>query len=87
MKKLMLLALLVCPLAFAAPKVKFETNHGNIVVELAPKVAPQTVKNFLRYVADGSYDGSPVTGSSPASWYKGAAITSSSSSCPPLTPW
>lgn len=58
MKKLMLLALLVCPLAFAAPKVKLETNHGNIVVELAPKAAPQTVKNFLRYLADGSYDGS-----------------------------
>ena len=58
MKKLWLLAMLIAPLAFAGPKVRLETNHGNIVVELAAKQAPQTVKNFLRYVADGSYDGS-----------------------------
>ena len=58
MKKLWLLAMLIAPLAFAGPKVRMETNHGNIVVELASKQAPQTVKNFLRYVADGSYDGS-----------------------------
>lgn len=58
MKKLWLLAMLIAPLAFAGPKVRLETNHGNIVVELASKQAPQTVKNFLRYVADGSYDGS-----------------------------
>ena len=58
MKKLCLLAMLIAPLAFAGPKVRMETNHGNIVVELASKQAPQTVKNFLRYVADGSYDGS-----------------------------
>lgn len=57
MKKLWLLATLIA-LAFAGQKVQMETNHGNIVVELAPKQAPQTVKNFLRYVADGSYDGS-----------------------------
>jgi len=58
MKKLWLLATLIAPLAFAGPKVQMETNHGTIVVELASKQAPQTVKNFLRYVADGSYDGS-----------------------------
>ena len=58
MKKLWLLATLIAPLAFAGQKVQMETNHGNIVVELASKQAPQTVKNFLRYVADGSYDGS-----------------------------
>ena len=58
MKTLWLLATLIAPLAFAGQKVQMETNHGNIVVELAPKQAPQTVKNFLRYVADGSYDGS-----------------------------
>ncbi|MCR6554477.1 peptidylprolyl isomerase, partial [Aeromonas sp. CPF2-S1] len=58
MKKLWLLVTLIAPLAFAGQKVQMETNHGTIVVELAPKQAPQTVKNFLRYVADGSYDGS-----------------------------
>ncbi|MGL4349603.1 MAG: peptidylprolyl isomerase [Plesiomonas shigelloides] len=57
MKKLWLLAMLIAPLAFAAPQVVMQTNHGDIVVELAPTKAPQTVKNFLRYVADGSYNG------------------------------
>ncbi|PJG58959.1 peptidylprolyl isomerase [Aeromonas cavernicola] len=58
MKKWWFVAMLFAPLALAAPRVQMETNHGNIVIELAPKQAPQTVKNFLRYVADGSYDGS-----------------------------
>ncbi|WP_368164293.1 peptidylprolyl isomerase [Aeromonas sp. R6-2] len=58
MSVLALAASLLPALLQAAPRVQFETNHGNIVVELAPKAAPQTVKNFLRYVADGSYDGS-----------------------------
>ena len=57
MKKLWLLAMLIAPLAFAGPKVRMETNHGNIVVELAPKAAPQTVKNFLRYVDSKRMDG------------------------------
>ena len=57
MKKLWLLVTLIAP-GFCRSKVQMETNHGTIVVELAPKQAPQTVKNFLRYVADGSYDGS-----------------------------
>lgn len=58
MSVLALAASLLPALLQAAPRVQFETNHGSIVVELAPKAAPQTVKNFLRYVADGSYDGS-----------------------------
>lgn len=58
MRVLVLAASLLPTALLAAPRVQFETNHGNIVVELAPKMAPQTVKNFLRYVADGSYDGS-----------------------------
>ncbi|MGL5453132.1 MAG: peptidylprolyl isomerase [Aeromonas sp.] len=57
MKTVWLLAVLIAPLAFAAPTVVMQTNHGDIVVELAPNEAPQTVKNFLRYVADGSYNG------------------------------
>ncbi|MGL5598809.1 MAG: peptidylprolyl isomerase, partial [Aeromonas sp.] len=57
MKTVWLLAALIAPLAFAAPTVVMQTNHGDIVVELAPNEAPQTVKNFLRYVADDSYNG------------------------------
>ena len=39
------------------PHVRLETNHGVIILELNSKAAPKTVKNFLRYVNNGSYDG------------------------------
>ncbi len=39
------------------PQVKLETTLGNIIVELNPQKAPITVKNFLRYVNEGFYDG------------------------------
>jgi peptidyl-prolyl cis-trans isomerase A (cyclophilin A) len=38
------------------PKVLIHTSHGDIVVELNAKKAPQTVDNFLRYVDSGFYD-------------------------------
>lgn len=38
-------------------KVKFETSMGDIIVELNEQKAPVTVKNFLRYVEEGFYDG------------------------------
>jgi len=37
--------------------IRFETSHGNFMVELFPKEAPVTVENFLRYVDDGHFDG------------------------------
>jgi cyclophilin family peptidyl-prolyl cis-trans isomerase len=37
--------------------VKLETSMGDIVIELNEQVAPVTVKNFLRYVQEGFYDG------------------------------
>ncbi|MGR5267326.1 peptidylprolyl isomerase [Vibrio astriarenae] len=58
MKKLMLLcAALVSSFAFAGPKVQFETNQGSFTLELNEEKAPITVENFLRYVEDGSYEG------------------------------
>ncbi|QSP94037.1 peptidyl-prolyl cis-trans isomerase [Marinobacter salinisoli] len=39
------------------PQVRIVTNHGPILLQLRPDVAPETVKNFLSYVADGFYDG------------------------------
>jgi peptidyl-prolyl cis-trans isomerase B (cyclophilin B) len=39
------------------PRVALETNHGRIVLELQAGEAPETVKNFLDYVAAGFYDG------------------------------
>ncbi|MGI9025501.1 MAG: peptidylprolyl isomerase [Burkholderiaceae bacterium] len=39
------------------PRVAFDTSKGRIVVELDPEHAPISTQNFLRYVADGHYDG------------------------------
>ncbi|RME35928.1 MAG: peptidyl-prolyl cis-trans isomerase [Gammaproteobacteria bacterium] len=38
-------------------RVKLETTHGPVVLELDEERAPQTVENFLRYVREGFYDG------------------------------
>jgi len=40
-----------------APKVRFATTAGDIVVEVYPDKAPKTVENFLQYVKDKHYDG------------------------------
>jgi len=39
------------------PQVKMETSAGTVTIELYPEKAPETVKNFLRYVTEGKYDG------------------------------
>lgn len=41
----------------ATPEVKFITNLGSFTVELYPKKAPDSVKNFLQYVDEGFYNG------------------------------
>jgi len=40
-----------------APRVVLETNHGNIILELYPDKAPQSVGNFLAYVDERYYSG------------------------------
>ena len=49
----------LCTTAWAAdaPKVKFATTAGDIVVEVYPDKAPKTAENFLQYVRDKHYDG------------------------------
>lgn len=39
------------------PRVKLQTNHGDILIELDAEKAPVTVENFLTYVKAGFYDG------------------------------
>ena len=39
------------------PKVRMQTNLGDIVLELNAKKAPKSVENFLRYVKSGHYEG------------------------------
>jgi len=43
--------------AIGNPVVAIRTSEGTIKVELWPDKAPITVKNFLRYVEEGFYDG------------------------------
>ncbi len=55
------LFILLCASIIAAddnyyPKIKIETNKGNMMLELYPDKAPKTVANFLRYVDNGFYD-------------------------------
>ena len=37
--------------------VKIETNHGNILFNLLPELAPEHVRNFVKLANDGFYDG------------------------------
>lgn len=39
------------------PRVKLQTTHGDMIIELDAEKAPQTVENFLAYVNDGFYNG------------------------------
>ena len=41
----------------ANPKVKLQTNYGDILIELNAEKAPKTVENFVTYVKDGFFDG------------------------------
>lgn len=43
--------------AQSQPRVLFNTSEGHFIVELYPRKAPATVKNFLRYVREGFYNG------------------------------
>jgi peptidyl-prolyl cis-trans isomerase B (cyclophilin B) len=43
--------------AAGQPRVKFTTNLGPIVIELDPKRAPKTVRNFISNVRSGYYNG------------------------------
>lgn len=62
LKKLLFILIFFCFLPSAVadtatPRVQLETSQGVIVLELDPQAAPQTVKNFIRYVEIGFYDG------------------------------
>jgi len=65
MKRVLLTTLLGIGLACLAgtanaadnPRVRLQTSLGDIVIELDPVKAPDSVENFLAYVRDGFYDG------------------------------
>lgn len=37
------------------PRVKLTTNLGDLIIELYPQKAPESVENFIQYVNDGFY--------------------------------
>ena len=45
------------PAPVAGPRVALHTSLGDIVLELDPAKAPNSVENFLQYVRDGHYNG------------------------------
>lgn len=51
------LSILLSFTTVAKPHVVLETTSGVIELELEDKKAPETVKNFLKYVKDKHYDG------------------------------
>ncbi len=57
MKWTLLLSFVISFPLLANPKVEMETNFGKIQIELFEKEAPVTVKNFLKYVDKGHYNG------------------------------
>lgn len=59
MRRIFLFALVVSLCLGCAktnPKLVFETETGNIIVELYPDKAPITVANFLKYVSENRLD-------------------------------
>lgn len=54
---LVLLLLPASAVGAQAPKVRLETNVGDIVLELDPVRAPLTTENFLKYVENEHYNG------------------------------
>jgi cyclophilin family peptidyl-prolyl cis-trans isomerase len=57
LKKFLLIFLLFFTHVTFGQSVVIETTQGDIVVELNPEKAPDTVKNFLTYVNEGFYAG------------------------------
>lgn len=57
MRMFLIFLLIFSTEVFSSPKVLLETTSGEIVLELNDKKAPITVKNFLKYVEKGHYDG------------------------------
>lgn len=49
--------MLVSLSVWAGPKVNVETTLGDFTIELNQDQAPVSAENFLKYVADGSYEG------------------------------
>ncbi|RMF16780.1 MAG: peptidyl-prolyl cis-trans isomerase [Gammaproteobacteria bacterium] len=52
-----LVSLFTFPVAALALQADIRTNHGTISIDLNMEKAPQSVRNFTRYVREGHYNG------------------------------
>jgi peptidyl-prolyl cis-trans isomerase A (cyclophilin A) len=68
------------------PVVLMETSMGNITVELFPKEAPVTVKNFISYVKSGFYGGTTFHRVMPGFMIQGGGFTADMKQKPTGTP-
>ena len=67
-------------------RVVLETSKGNIVLELYPEKAPETVKNFLSYVDAQFYDGTIFHRVIPNFMIQGGGFTSDMKNKPANAP-
>ncbi|HEX3430070.1 MAG TPA: peptidylprolyl isomerase [Rhizomicrobium sp.] len=72
----------LCRVACAEPTVAIDTAMGTITVELDRAHAPKTVDNFLRYVAEGHYDGTLVYRVAPGFVIQAGSFNSATNSRP-----
>ena len=79
-------AVLLTTLSLPAQTVRFETNLGNIDVQLLPADAPKTVANFLQYANSGAFNGSFIHRSVPSFVIQGGGYTWSNSAGPVAVP-
>src|SRR6266478_5643736 len=73
---------LLTTLTLSGQTVRFETNVGNINVQLLPADAPKTVANFLQYATSGAFNGSFIHRSVPSFVIQGGGYTWSDSAGP-----
>lgn len=68
------------------PTVCMQTTRGEIVLEVYPTKAPQTVANFLKYIDDGFYSGTLIHRVVPGFVIQGGGFTSGMVSKQPTYP-
>ncbi len=64
-KLFVILSLMLVTMIAQSTVVRFETNFGNIDIEMFEQETPLTVENFLQYVNNGDYDNSIIHRSVP----------------------
>src|SRR5882672_8264294 len=75
-------SLLLGTLTLSGQTVRFETNVGNINVQLLPADTPKTVANFLQYANSGAFNGSFIHRSVSGFVIQGGGYTWSDSAGP-----